>query len=114
MTTQQEPAFTAFAVSKRGDDQDDWWTPIGAAFPHKDSLGPIRPLIMRAHLEQLQEGTKSISRSAIVPKDNTGRPRRDDSVGTRFRLLPAGRAPSGAGRYIDEPCWISMKGEGDE
>ena len=39
MTTQQRPAFTAFAVSKRGDDQDDWWTPIGAAFPHKDSQG---------------------------------------------------------------------------
>ena len=39
MTTQQKPAFTAYAVTKRGDDQDDWWTPIGAAFPHKDSQG---------------------------------------------------------------------------
>ena len=38
MTTQQ-PAFTAFAVSKRGDDQDDWWNPIGAAFPHQDGKG---------------------------------------------------------------------------
>ncbi len=38
MTTQQ-PAFTAFAVSKRGEGQDDWWNPIGAAFPHQDGKG---------------------------------------------------------------------------
>jgi hypothetical protein len=39
MATQQQPAFTAYAVTKRGDGQDDWWTPIGAAFPHKDGEG---------------------------------------------------------------------------
>jgi hypothetical protein len=39
MTTQQKPAFTAYAVTKHGDDQDDWWTAIGAAFPHKDGEG---------------------------------------------------------------------------
>jgi hypothetical protein len=39
MASNQQPAFTAFAVSKRGDDKDDWWTPIGAAFPHGDGQG---------------------------------------------------------------------------
>jgi hypothetical protein len=39
MATQQQPAFTAYAVTKRGDGQDDWWTPIGAAFEHKDGHG---------------------------------------------------------------------------
>jgi hypothetical protein len=39
MATQQQPTFTAFAVTKRGEGQDDWWTPIGAAFPHKDEKG---------------------------------------------------------------------------
>ena len=37
--TIQQPAFTAFAVSKRGEGQDDWWNPIGAAFPHQDGKG---------------------------------------------------------------------------
>jgi len=39
MTTQQKPAFAAYAVTGRGHDQDDWWTPVGAAFPHKDGEG---------------------------------------------------------------------------
>jgi hypothetical protein len=34
----QQPAFTAYAVTKR-EGKDDWWTPIGAAFPHKDGTG---------------------------------------------------------------------------
>jgi hypothetical protein len=39
MTNSQKPAFTAFTVTKRGDDKDDWWTPIGAAFPHQNGEG---------------------------------------------------------------------------
>jgi hypothetical protein len=39
MANTHEPAFTAYAVSKRGENQEDWWTPIGAAFPHKDGQG---------------------------------------------------------------------------
>jgi hypothetical protein len=39
MANTQQPAFTAFAVTKRGEGQDDWWTNIGAAFPHGDGLG---------------------------------------------------------------------------
>jgi hypothetical protein len=39
MATQQQPAYTAYAVTKRGEGQDDWWTPIGAAFRHKDREG---------------------------------------------------------------------------
>jgi hypothetical protein len=34
----QQPAFTAYAVTKR-EGKDDWWTPIGAGFPHKDGTG---------------------------------------------------------------------------
>lgn len=39
MANSQEPAFTAYAVSKRGEGQDDWWNPIGAAFAHQDGEG---------------------------------------------------------------------------
>jgi hypothetical protein len=39
MANSQKPAFTAFTVTKRGDDKDDWWTPIGAAFPHQNGEG---------------------------------------------------------------------------
>jgi hypothetical protein len=39
MASTQQPAFTAFAVTKRGEGQDDWWTNIGAAFPHGDGQG---------------------------------------------------------------------------
>ena len=38
MANQQQPAFTAYTVTKR-EGQDDWWTAIGAAFPHKDGEG---------------------------------------------------------------------------
>jgi hypothetical protein len=38
MAAQQQPAYTAYAVTKR-EGQDDWWTPIGAAFEHKDGQG---------------------------------------------------------------------------
>jgi hypothetical protein len=38
MATQQQPAFTAYTVTKR-EGQEDWWTPIGAAFPHKNGDG---------------------------------------------------------------------------
>jgi len=34
----QEPAFTAYAVTKR-EGEDDWWNAIGAAFPHADGKG---------------------------------------------------------------------------
>jgi hypothetical protein len=37
MATQQ-PAFTAYTVTKR-EGQEDWWTPIGAAFAHKNGDG---------------------------------------------------------------------------
>jgi hypothetical protein len=39
MGSSQQPAFTAYAVTKRGEGQDDWWTAIGAAFPHGDGEG---------------------------------------------------------------------------
>jgi hypothetical protein len=39
MANSQKLAFTAFTVTKRGDDKDDWWTPIGAAFPHQNGEG---------------------------------------------------------------------------
>jgi hypothetical protein len=34
----QEPSFTAYAVTKR-DGQEDWWTALGAAFVHQDGQG---------------------------------------------------------------------------
>ena len=34
----QQPAYRAFTVIKR-EGQDDFWLPIGAAFPHQDGTG---------------------------------------------------------------------------
>jgi hypothetical protein len=39
MASNTQPAFTAYAVSSRGEGKEDWWTPIGAAFPHGDGHG---------------------------------------------------------------------------
>ena len=38
MVTSQQPAFRAFTVVKR-EGADDFWLPIGAAFPHQDGEG---------------------------------------------------------------------------
>jgi len=46
MTNAQQPSFTAYAVTKRGDGQDDWWTEIGSAFEHADGQG--QNIILRA------------------------------------------------------------------
>lgn len=38
MANSQQPAFRAFTVVKR-EGTDDFWLPIGAAFPHQDGEG---------------------------------------------------------------------------
>lgn len=38
MASSQQPAYRAFTVVKR-EGQDDFWLPIGAAFPHQDGEG---------------------------------------------------------------------------
>jgi hypothetical protein len=38
MATSQQPAYRAFTVVKR-EGADDFWLPIGAAFPHQDGEG---------------------------------------------------------------------------
>lgn len=38
MANSQQPAFRAFTVVKR-EGADDFWLPIGAAFPHQDGDG---------------------------------------------------------------------------
>jgi hypothetical protein len=35
----QQPTYRAFTVIKRGEGQDDYWLPIGAAFPHQSGDG---------------------------------------------------------------------------
>jgi hypothetical protein len=35
----QQPAYRAFTVIKRGEGQDDYWLPIGAAFPRQSGDG---------------------------------------------------------------------------
>jgi hypothetical protein len=86
MTTQQKPAFTAYAVTKRGEDQDDWWTPIGAAFPHKDNEGynivlqtiPLDgKIVLRPPKERDKDDTERAQQT--IREENHGRraPRRD-------------------------------------
>jgi hypothetical protein len=68
MANTQQPAFTAFAVSKRGENQEDWWTPIGAAFPHKDGQGfnvvlqtiPLAGKIVLRPPKDKNEGAESV------------------------------------------------------
>ena len=38
MANSRQPAFRAYTVIKR-EGQDDFWLPLGAAFPHKDGDG---------------------------------------------------------------------------
>ncbi len=35
----QQPAYRAYTVIKRGEGQDDFWLAIGAAFPHQSGDG---------------------------------------------------------------------------
>ena len=37
-TPSKQPSFRAYTVTKR-EGQDDFWLPIGAAFPHDDGKG---------------------------------------------------------------------------
>lgn len=39
MTSTAQPDFRAFTVIKRGEGQDDFWLPIGAAFAHQSGDG---------------------------------------------------------------------------
>ena len=39
MSATTQPAFRAFTVIKRAEGQDDFWLPIGAAFPHQSGDG---------------------------------------------------------------------------
>jgi hypothetical protein len=39
MTATTQPDFRAFTVIKRGEGQDDFWLPIGAAFAHQSGDG---------------------------------------------------------------------------
>jgi len=86
MTTQQKPAFTAYAVTKRGDDQDDWWTNIGAAFPHKDGEGynivlqaiPLDgKIVLRPPKEKDEGGTEHAQQTIREENDRRRGARRD-------------------------------------
>jgi hypothetical protein len=35
----QQPVFTAYVVTPRGEGKDDFWTAIGSAFAHADNDG---------------------------------------------------------------------------
>jgi len=39
MSATTQPAYRAFTVIKRGEGQDDFWLPIGAAFKHQSGDG---------------------------------------------------------------------------
>jgi hypothetical protein len=68
-----EMTHRAFSVIKRGEGQDDYWLPIGAAFEHADGKG------FNVILQALPIDGKLVLR---VPKneeeDNRPPPRRDD------------------------------------
>ncbi len=82
MATSQQPTFTAYAVSKRGEGQDDWWNPIGAAFPHQDGEGfniilqalPIGGKIVLRPPKK--EETETLANNGKRRQDNAGRSRK--------------------------------------
>jgi hypothetical protein len=83
MATSQQPTFTAYAVSKRGDGRDDWWNPIGAAFQHEDGEG------YNIILQALPIGAKIVLRPAKKdevaeqPPANNGKRRQENAGRSR-------------------------------
>ena len=64
----QQPAFTAYVVSPRGEGKDDYWTAIGSAFAHADNSGynlilsalPVgNKIVLRPPKAQAEETTNS-------------------------------------------------------
>jgi hypothetical protein len=56
-----KPTHRVYTVEKRGEGKDDYWTELGAAFPHKDGKGynlqlralpPDGKLVMRTYEEK--------------------------------------------------------------
>ncbi len=68
----QTPAFTAYVVTKRGEGRDDWWTPIGAAFPHKDGDG------FNVVLQSLPLDGKIVLRPPKAHSDEPPQPAKDN------------------------------------
>ena len=63
----QQPAYRAFTVIKRGEGKDDFWLAIGAAFQHEDGDG------YNIVLQALPIDGKIVLR---LPKDDQNRPRK--------------------------------------
>jgi hypothetical protein len=64
-----KPAYRAYTVIKRGDDKDDYWLNVGAAYPHEDGEGfnlllnalPVDgKLVLRTYKDKPEEQEKII------------------------------------------------------
>jgi len=84
MATSQQPAFRAFTVVKR-EGADDFWLPIGAAFPHQDGEGfnlvlqalPIDGrVVLRTPKDESDSGQNGSQGRQERPRHKSGRERR--------------------------------------
>ena len=62
----QQPAYRAFTVVKR-EGQDDYWLPIGAAFPHQNGDG----LMLSCKRSRSPTATASARSSCVPPRATT-------------------------------------------
>lgn len=84
MANSQQPAFRAFTVVKR-EGADDFWLPIGAAFPHQDGEGfnlvlqalPIDGrVVLRTPKDESESGQNGSRSRQGGPQNKSGRERR--------------------------------------
>jgi hypothetical protein len=70
----QQPAYRAFTVIKRGEGQDDYWLPIGAAFPHQSGDG-FNVILQALPIPDRDGQCKLVLRPPKDDKDETDRAR---------------------------------------
>ena len=84
MAATQQPAYQAYTVIKR-EGQDDYWLPIGAAFPHQDGDGynvmlqalPLGgKIVLRPPKAKDVGEEKTPTNNGSRRQDNTGRSRK--------------------------------------
>jgi hypothetical protein len=89
-TEVHRPDFRAFTVIKRGEGQDDFWLPIGAAFAHQSGEG-FNLILQALPLPDRDGQCKIVLRP---PKDDDARSqdrgdRNNDKPGSRRRQPPS-------------------------
>jgi len=84
MANSQQPAYRAYTVIERGEGQDPFWLPIGAAFPHQSGDG-FNVVLQALPLSNGDGTCKIVLRPPKDPDDRSSQQRDPPSRGGNDR-----------------------------